>query len=117
MWEPQPLATPRTSTACTLITLHLHLFFQNKESRLQLKHGTKNIHGVPGGKFSILGGHIIGHSKQKLYMHMCPIPNGFQDRATSLDSSKIVDKKEILRAVSNTGVYCSSDKAGTVYLV
>jgi hypothetical protein len=28
---------------------------------------------------------------------MCPIPNGFRDRAISLYSSKIVDKKEILR--------------------
>ena len=32
-------------------------------------------------------------------------------------NSKIVDKKEILRvrAVSNTGIYCSSDTVGTVY--
>jgi hypothetical protein len=52
-----------------------------------------------------------------LYMYMCPIPNGFWDRAISLYSSKIVDKKEILRTVSNTGIYCSSDKLGTVYLV
>jgi hypothetical protein len=62
-------------------------------------------------------GHSIGHSKQKLYMYACPIPNGFRDRATSLDSSKIVDNKEILRTVSNTRIYCSSDKVGTVYLV
>jgi hypothetical protein len=38
---------------------------------------------------------------------MCPIPNGFWDGAVSLYSSKIVDKKEILRTVSNTGIYCS----------
>jgi hypothetical protein len=38
---------------------------------------------------------------------MCSIPN----------SSKIVDEKEILRTVSNTGSYCSSDKVGTVYVV
>jgi hypothetical protein len=48
---------------------------------------------------------------------MRPIPNGFRDRATSLYSSKIVDKKEILRTVSNTGIYCSSDKIVTVYVV
>jgi hypothetical protein len=30
---------------------------------------------------------------------------------------KIVDKKEILRTVSNTGIYCSGGKVGTVYLV
>jgi hypothetical protein len=48
---------------------------------------------------------------------MCPILNGFRDRDISLYSSKIVDKKEILRTVSNTNLYCSSDKADTVYLV
>jgi hypothetical protein len=48
---------------------------------------------------------------------MCPILNGFRDRAISLYSSKIVDKKEILRTVSNTGIYCSSDKVGTVYVL
>jgi hypothetical protein len=53
----------------------------------------------------------------KVYMYMCPLPDGFRDRAISLYSSKIVDKKEILRTVSNTGIYCSSDKVGTVYLV
>jgi hypothetical protein len=36
---------------------------------------------------------------------------------TLLYSSKIVDKKEISRTVSNTGIYCSSDKVCTVYLV
>jgi hypothetical protein len=46
---------------------------------------------------------------------MYPIPNGFRDRAISLYSSKTVDKKEILRTVSITGIYCSSDKVGTVY--
>jgi hypothetical protein len=30
---------------------------------------------------------------------------------------KTVDKKEMLRTVSNTGIYCSSDKVGTLYLV
>jgi hypothetical protein len=48
---------------------------------------------------------------------MCPIPNGFLDTAIPQYSSKIVDKKEILRTVSNTGIYCSSDIVGTVYPV
>jgi hypothetical protein len=48
---------------------------------------------------------------------MCPIPNGFWDRDISLYSSKIIDKKEILRIVSKTGIYCSSDQIGRVYLV
>jgi hypothetical protein len=57
------------------------------------------------------------YSKQKIvYMYICRIMNGFRDTAISL-SSKIVDNKEILRTVSNTGIYCSSDKVGTVYLV
>jgi hypothetical protein len=71
--------------------------------------------GAPGGNVSILGGHNIGHSNQKVYMYMCPIPNGFRD--SSLYSSKIVDKKEILCTVSNTGIDCSSDEVGTAYLV
>jgi hypothetical protein len=29
------------------------------------------------------------------YMYLYPIPNGFRDRAISMNSSKIVDKKEI----------------------
>jgi hypothetical protein len=40
-----------------------------------------HIQSVPGGKVNILGGHTIGHSKKKIYMNMCPIPNSFRDRA------------------------------------
>jgi hypothetical protein len=54
---------------------------------------------------------------KKVYMYLCPISNCFRDRAISLYSSKIVDKKEIFRTVTNTCIYCSSDKVGTVYLV
>jgi hypothetical protein len=65
---------------------------------------------------NILGGYSIGHFKQKKCIYyMCPIQNGFQDTAISLHSSKTVDKKEILRTVSNTGIYWPSDKSGTVY--
>ena len=48
---------------------------------------------------------------------MCHIPNGFRGRAISMYNRKIVDKKEILRVrtVSNTGIYCTSDRVGTVY--
>jgi hypothetical protein len=41
----------------------------------------------------------------------------FRDRPVSLYSSNFVVNEEILRAVCNTGSYCSSDKVGTVYLV
>jgi hypothetical protein len=75
------------------------------------------IQNVPGGKANILGGHSIGHSKKKIYTFICSIPNGFRIGAISLYSSETVDKKEILRSVSNTGIYCSGDKVGTVYLV
>jgi hypothetical protein len=72
---------------------------------------------TPEGKVNILGGHDFGHSKQRnVYVHVT-YSNCFRDRAISLYSSKIVDKEEILRTVSNTGIYCSSDKFGTVYLV
>jgi hypothetical protein len=56
-------------------------------------------------------------SSRKVYIYMCPIPNGFQDRAISLYSSKTLAKKEILRTVSNTGICSSSGKVGTVYPV
>jgi hypothetical protein len=78
------------------------------------------MQGVPGRQVNILGGHSIGHSKPKkciyIYIYMCPIPNVSRDRAISLYSSKIVDKKEIFRTVSKTGIYSSSDKVYTVYL-
>jgi hypothetical protein len=44
----------------------------------------RHIQGDPGGKVSILGGHRIDHSKQKMYIYMCSIPNGFRDRQTDL---------------------------------
>ena len=38
----------------------------------------------------------MGNSKQKkVYMYMCPIANGFRDRAVALYSCKIVDKKDV----------------------
>lgn len=48
---------------------------------------------------------------------MCPILNCFGDRGISLYICKIVDRKEILRIVSNIGDYCWSDKVGRVCLV
>jgi hypothetical protein len=76
----------------------------------------RNTQDVPGGKVNILGGHSIGRSEQKVCVYMCPIPNGFRDTAISLYSSIIVDKKEILRTVSNNGIYCSRE-VGIVPLV
>ena len=54
---------------------------------------------------------------KNVYKDMCPIRNGFRDRAIWMYNRKTVDKKEILRVrtVSNAGIYCSSDRVGTVY--
>jgi hypothetical protein len=56
----------------------------------------------------------MGPSKQK-YMYGSHIPNDFRGRPISLCSSKIVDKKEILRNVPDTVIYCSGEKVGTIY--
>jgi hypothetical protein len=52
-----------------------------------------------------------------VYIYVCLNENGFRDRAVSLYSSRNVDKKAILRTVSDTGICWSIDKVGTVYLV
>ena len=52
---------------------------------------------------------------KKVYMYMCPIPNVFRDRATSLYGYKTVHK-QIWSIVSNIGIYCSRNEVGTVYL-
>jgi len=65
---------------------------------------------------NILGGHSIGHSKQKKKC-ICTCVLFQTVSKISLYSCKIVDKKQILHTVSNTGIYCSSDKGGTVYIV
>jgi hypothetical protein len=45
--------------------------------------GNKFIQSVLRGKINILVGNTIGHSKKKVFMYMCPLPNGFRDRAIS----------------------------------
>jgi hypothetical protein len=52
-----------------------------------------------------------------MYTYMCPILNGLRNRAIWLYSSKIVDKKNILRTVSNTSIYPWSEKFVKVCLV
>jgi hypothetical protein len=48
-------------------------------------HTHTHTQSVPGEKVNILGGDTTGFSKRKkVYMYMCPIPNGFRDRAISL---------------------------------
>jgi hypothetical protein len=55
-------------------------------------------------------------SKKSVYVHVS-YSLRFQKYNYFTVQFQIVDKKEILRTVSNTGVYCSSGKVGTVYLV
>jgi hypothetical protein len=69
--------------------------------RICHKTGKRQIHrhgiqSVPGGKVNILRGHRIGHSKQKLYMYMCPIPNGFRDKAMGVIAC-IMETQDALR--------------------
>jgi hypothetical protein len=64
--------------------------------------------------WEVIGSVILN---KNVYMYMCPIPNGFGARVISLYGSKIIDKKEILRTVSCTGIFCSRDEDGTIYLV
>jgi hypothetical protein len=54
---------------------------------------------------------------KNMHRYMYHLPKCFRDRVISLYNSKIVVDKEILRTVSNTGIYCSSEKFCTVFLV
>jgi hypothetical protein len=57
------------------------------------------IESDPGRKVNILGGHSIGHFKQKkVYMSMCPSPNGFRDRATDVITRTKERKDALTRA-------------------
>jgi hypothetical protein len=67
-----------------------------------------NIQGVPGINGSILGGHNDGCSEQNsacVHVYMCPVPRSFRGRDISLNSYKFVGNKEILRTISNIGIY------------
>jgi hypothetical protein len=76
------------------------------------------LYRVPHEEMSIFWEVIVSVIlSKKVYRYMCPIPNRFRDGAISLYSSNIVDKKETLLTVSNTGICCSSDKVGVVYLI
>jgi hypothetical protein len=69
------------------------------------------IQNVPGGNVNILGGHNVGHSKQKsVYVHV-----SYSERFQRYICT--VAKLLILHIVSNIGIYCSSAEVGTVYLV
>jgi hypothetical protein len=56
------------------------------------------IQSVPVEKMNIVG-HSIGHSKQKIYMYICLIQNGFQDRAVDV-IAHIKEHQDALRRVA-----------------
>jgi hypothetical protein len=56
---------------------HQHTTEKKNISTLKIYNTIEYETEGPGGKVNILGDHSIGHSKQKLYMYMCPIPKGF----------------------------------------
>ena len=85
---------------------------------MTLTRGTPCIYRVSQEENSIFCEVIVSVILSKnVYFNMCPIPNGFRDIAIWMYNRKIVDKKEILRVrtVSNTGIYCSSDRVSIVY--
>jgi hypothetical protein len=53
---------------------------------------------------------------KKVYMYMCPIPNGFRDKDISLHSSKTVDKRYVVLFLIPVFIV-QVKKVGTVYLV
>jgi hypothetical protein len=60
---------------CLPFILSLPSFGEAYSKNLQLCVVSVNMQGVPGGKVNFLRGHSIHHSKQKVYMYMCPILN------------------------------------------
>jgi hypothetical protein len=73
-----------------------------------------DIQNVPGGKVNILGGRSIGHSKQESMYVYVSYPERFPRQSYTFPKLLI---RKILLTVSNTCIYCLSDKVGTVYLV
>jgi hypothetical protein len=56
----------------------------------------EDVYSVSQEEISIFWEAIISVIlSKKVYMYMCPIPNGFRDRVISLYSSITVDKKDI----------------------
>jgi hypothetical protein len=54
---------------------------------------------------------------KNVYMSMCPIPNGFRDRAISLYSSKVLIRKRYFVLFLIPEFIVQVTKVGTFYLV
>jgi hypothetical protein len=63
---------------------------------LKMAYRVRRIYRLSQEERSIFWEVIVSDILSKtMYMYMFPIPDSFQDRAISLYSSKVVDKKEI----------------------
>jgi len=60
---------------------------------------------------------IVSVILKKKKKHICACVLFRTASEISFYSCNTADKKEILRTASNTGIYCSSDKVGTVYII
>jgi hypothetical protein len=58
---------------------------------------------ITQSKASYIGAEVL-IAVSEIELYHCTVP-------------KLLMRNEILRTVSNTGIYCSSDQVGTVYLV
>jgi hypothetical protein len=74
---------------------------------------------VPGGKVNTLGGHSVDHSKQKKkYIYTCVLFRTISEiKLFHCTVPKLLIRKRYYVTVSDTDIYYSSDKVGTVYLV
>jgi hypothetical protein len=70
------------------------------------------IHGISRGEVNILGGHRIGHSKQKNCICTCVLFRTDPEIELFHCTVPKLLRRQILRTVSNAG-----DKVGTVYLI
>jgi hypothetical protein len=55
-------------------------------------------------------------SENKITVNIVPQDYGMKKQPVGDSCSKTVDKKDIVCIVSNTGIYTSKDKVGTLYL-
>jgi hypothetical protein len=91
----------------TISIITLRLFSLTTSSiRYSLSFNTLTLYRMSQEGKSIFWEVIVSAIVSKtVYTYMYLIPNGFRDRAIWLYGSKIVDRKEILHTVSNSGIY------------
>jgi hypothetical protein len=84
-------------TFLCLVTVSRALYINPHPSFPSIPLSETYVQNVPGGKVNIVGGHSIGHSKQKnVYVHVS-YSERFPRLILELYSSIIINKKEIIR--------------------